>query len=257
MTPKPIVTSAEIGLAFCGMVEDAPRYMPSSSATSPTSVRERSTTSRASLMQLPEICAATPANSAIPSRATCHGTATGSRSSRRASAVRTTSARSASAADVPPAPNSETTAIADRARPSRARCRVNSARKTAHLAPNVVGTACWAWVRPAITVSACRSTMRASASPTAETSSTRRRPASRSWRDRALSMMSCVVAPKWTQPASSGSSAAQIIRTSGRIGYPTMAASDHSTSRSMTPGLQAAAMRSAVAPSMTPASASA
>ena len=54
---------------------------------------------------------------------------------------------------VPTAPDSLPTAIADRARCSRARSRSAARHHSASLAPNVVGSACTPWVRPTIGVS--------------------------------------------------------------------------------------------------------
>src|ERR1700754_1337472 len=112
-----MIASAEIGLDFWGMVDDAPRYLPVASDTSPTSVRERSTTSRAKRTQVPATMAAALVSSAIRSRATCQGISASFRPSRFASAARTAGPLSPRAAEVPPAPYDETTAALARAAP--------------------------------------------------------------------------------------------------------------------------------------------
>ncbi len=79
MVPMPMATSLRMGLAFWGIVEDAPRPWVSGSRTSPISVRARSATSRAMRTQVLLMAAARKHASAMPSRATCQGTSTGVR----------------------------------------------------------------------------------------------------------------------------------------------------------------------------------
>ncbi len=191
----PITASQPIGLAFCGMVEEAPRWWPPASRTSPTSVLDRSTTSRAKRAAVAASDAQVTPNSATPSLATCQGTSVVRRPSRPARPSRTSEARSPIAADVPPAPNSDTTRTCRAAAAARSRCRAASASSTASFAPNVVGTACWAWVRAATTVPACVATSPATASPNAPSRPARWSSASPICSARPVSMMSCVVAP--------------------------------------------------------------
>ena len=213
-----MTASAAIGLAFCGIVDEAPRSGPPRSRTSPTSVRDRSTTSRANRTQVPATVVHVRPKRTTRSRATCHGTSAPFRPSLDASAARTCTERDPLAALVPPAPNRDTTRASSRTLRTSPTCRVTSARKTAILAPKVVGTACWAWVRAAMTVPAWSSVRDASALPKLTRRSTNRSPERPSWRLSAVSMTSCVVAPWCTRPAGPDGSAARIIRTSGWIG---------------------------------------
>ena len=65
------INSLEIGLRFCGMVDDAPRPGTNGSDTSPNSVEAIIITSVAILPSVPVIRPSKDTASAMPSRATC------------------------------------------------------------------------------------------------------------------------------------------------------------------------------------------
>lgn len=193
--PTPIMSSELIGLTFCGIVDEAPRWLVKGSKTSPISVRDRSTMLRPSFAQVPAIVAQIQPYSDRTSRSTCQGTGTSARPSSAASRDRIPTERGPSAAFVPPAPKSDTTAIRSWACCRRVRWRRTWSSRVASVAPKVVGTACWACVRPGITVPACSVARSARASPRRWSRSSRASRERDIWSASAVSMMSWVVAP--------------------------------------------------------------
>ena len=127
------ISSQEIGLRFCGMVEEPPRPGACGSATSATSVCINSMTSVANLLSEPVSSPHQETSSAKPSCATCQGISGSARSSSRASPASTSAPRSPSEASVPTAPPNSTRSTRGRSSAKRSRIRSRGESQTAHL----------------------------------------------------------------------------------------------------------------------------
>ena len=180
----------------CASGASSRRPPPAPSATSPTSVCERSddVAPRSCRRPRPPPPVRRPARrSAAGRRATAPAARPGRARGRRAAP--TSSPASPSAASVPAAPPSWAARRSRRIRSRPSRASISATSQTAHFSPNVVGTACWSSVRPAIAVARCA---RASS---AQRSAGRVEPAADEASARfetsiaAVSMMSWLVAP--------------------------------------------------------------
>ena len=228
------MTSLEMGLRFCGMVEDAPRWGTNGSETSLSSLADMTMISSASLPIDPPIRARKLETSATPSRATCHviGGSVRSNSAARALRTRIPASPGPSEASDPTAPPNCTNRVRLFSCSSRSRCRWNPESHTAHLYPNVTGSACCRCVRPAIGVSRCFSDKSRSVLITSRSKRSTITSPCFICSTLARSMMSCVVAPQCTYFPASSPQMALSCRTRGRIGYPTISVSWRRRSKS-------------------------
>src|SRR5215212_345673 len=138
---------------------------------------------------------------------------------------------------------------------SRAAAAFRPVIQPAAFSPNVIGTACWSRVRPAIAVSRWRSASAAAAPAEAPRSSSRGPSARWATSIAAVSRMSWLVAPRWTSAAASGSTLSRTARTSGTTGLATRAASAPRRPASSSSAWQQPAMLSACGEPCTRASA--
>ena len=213
----PSAQTAATGLCLCGIVDDPP---PRPSRTSPTSVWLSRTTSRATLARAPHVCASAPASAATRARSVCHGSAGAGRSSCAAIASRTAMPRLPSDARLPAAPPSCTARRSRRTTSSRSDAASSAIIQPAATRPNVVGTACWSSVRPAIGVARCTRASAAAANAAPSTSAVSATSARRATSIIAVSITSWLVAPRCTWPRPGSSTRAVSAATSGPAGLP-------------------------------------
>ena len=164
MRASAMIPSQIIGLRLWGMVLDPtlPRtYGSSSSATSDFCNRM---TSWAILLMVIEIMASSETYSAKPSRAGCQQISGTPSPSSAISSRWISSPCSPTEASVPAAPANWPTSTRGAACSRRSMWRRTSASQIATLKPNVMGNACWPWVRPGMIVSRSRRASSASAS---------------------------------------------------------------------------------------------